>query len=181
MKKFKINQILLILLIFTLIACGKKGFPTANLSEDVFTWLNIGATFTNAPINQEEQLRYIMEGIALDNTMLEYDIAKSIQKEYIDTSCLTVFGQIQGNVQNVNTIRLEVQGLTDDCKNCSFIPEMSRTYINDELASIINYDTQTFEMNYCPTTTYDEYRWRLVGINKVSGIPQVVSQVVITQ
>ncbi len=179
MKNSKL-QIITVILLLLVVACGKKALPIANLSEDAFTWLNIGATFTN-DFRTEENLSTTMQAIATDNIELKQEIAQEMLNENLDTSCLTIFGQIQGNIDNVNTIIVESQGLTDDCKNCSFVAEMSQTYVNQELQSLINYETNTFQLNYCPQRGYDEYRWRLLGINKVKGVPEVESQVIITR
>ncbi len=96
----------------------------------------------------------------------------------INNDCLTVFGTVDGNINSVDTITLEVQGLTEACVNCPFATEMHTTVAAVE---VIDFETNVFQINYCPAPVYDEYRWRISGKNKVSGIEDVRSQVITTK
>ncbi len=91
-------------------------------------------------------------------------------------NCISVSGQLQGNVENVMSVNMEVQGLTEACVDCSFVAEMNEVY---EPQEIFDNKSNVFQLNYCPTREYDEYRLRIVGNNKVLGLPQVTSQIII--
>ncbi len=91
--------------------------------------------------------------------------------------CLAISGQVHGNVRNLLQVKLEVQSLTDDCVNCPFLAEMSETY---GAVDILDYDSSVFQIQYCPTSQHDIYRWRLMGESRLVGLPKVATQVIIT-
>ncbi len=90
--------------------------------------------------------------------------------------CLSISAHVSGNAQNLGIVVLEVQNLDDSCRGCPFVAQMSeRIYASQVLDS----KSSTVNINYCPTRTSDEYRWRLVGINKIRGVAPVMSEVMV--
>lgn len=90
--------------------------------------------------------------------------------------CIFLSGQVVGNIENLIRINFEVQELTESCEACPFVPEMQEFYVASD---IVDSKSGVFQMNYCPPRRYrgDEYRWRIVGNNILSALPQVVSPI----
>ncbi len=90
--------------------------------------------------------------------------------------CLSVSAHVGGNASNLNVVILEVQNLDDSCRGCPFVATMSEKVY---ASSVLDSNSSTVNINYCPSRKSDEYRWRLVGINKIRGLASVPTQVMV--
>ncbi len=86
--------------------------------------------------------------------------------------CFTVTGNVNGNLDNIKNISLEVQELTDACVDCPFIAERVEVY---EVNKILDKHSGIFSLNYCPLTSAEAYRYRLAGENMITGLPIIYS------
>ncbi|MDL2306479.1 hypothetical protein LJC48_00415 [Desulfovibrio sp. OttesenSCG-928-C06] len=79
--------------------------------------------------------------------------------------CLEVNAVMSGVYTNLNSVLLEIDGVSgpEDCPGCPFQP--SETYKSDKLSEIFNPSTGTLKFSYCPREQADAYRARLIGTN----------------
>lgn len=85
--------------------------------------------------------------------------------------CLVARGTVNGAIQNVEFITLELAPIEsyDDCPGCPFVPR--------EYGEFTEYDAQLdaktgqFMFSFCPASSAPMYRWRLVGKNAFRGLP----------
>ncbi len=90
--------------------------------------------------------------------------------------CISFSAHVGGNADNLGHVLLEVQNLDDSCRGCPFVANMHEKVYASE---VLDRKSSTVHINYCPTTTSDEYRWRLLGINKIRGFAHVPTQVMV--
>jgi len=102
----------------------------------------------------------------------------SFQNVYVylnPAGSLTVAGSIAGARKNVQALVLEIEGYDENCSTCPFVPVESfdisaREMWNDEIP-------RDFSFSVMPTKQFKSYRWRLVGYNGISGLPNVATPV----
>ena len=102
----------------------------------------------------------------------------SFQNVYVylnPVGSLTVVGTINGAKKNVQALVLEIEGYDETCSTCPFVPVESfsmnpREMWNDIVQS-------EFSFTVMPTKQFNVYRWRLVGHNGISGLPNVATPV----
>ncbi len=102
----------------------------------------------------------------------------SFQNVYLyanEALTLTLMGEISGAKENVQTLELQLEGYDETCPSCPFMPL--------ESFSIRPSDTwpnglpNSFSFTVMPTSQAKSYRWRLVGHNSISGLPEVLTPV----
>ena len=91
-------------------------------------------------------------------------------------NCLFVQGVITGNLNNVESVTLEIESATD-CPDCPFNPvyqeRMSR--LNSERLSFVN---NTLTLTDCAQPFPKGLRIRLLGHSLITGEPVVLSDVI---
>lgn len=90
-----------------------------------------------------------------------------------DGFCFSVYGQIDGPVQNVQALFLEIEPVTEACLTCPFLPQQ---VFQPDITQIWE-STQNFRFTACPASSAEGYRYRIVGHNITSGIAPVTSAV----
>lgn len=86
---------------------------------------------------------------------------------------LTVQGKVRGAIINVQSILLELEPINENCPTCPFIP-LEKFNKRSEMISL---STGHFSFTVMPAKRVMTYRWRLVGYNIISGLPEVHSPV----
>ncbi len=94
-----------------------------------------------------------------------------------DDFCFSVYGQIDGPVQNVRALFLETEPVTEACLTCPFLPQQ---VFEPDITQIWE-TTHAFRFTACPASRAEGYRYRIVGHNTKSGISPVTSAVQIVQ
>ncbi len=102
----------------------------------------------------------------------------SFQNVYVyadDVGTITVMGEISGAKQNVQALELQLEGYDETCPTCPFLPvESFSIRPADKWPSGI---PNNFSFTIMPTKQFKSYRWRLVGYNHISGLPEVLTPV----
>ncbi len=89
--------------------------------------------------------------------------------------CLLVRGVVQGAIDMVDSILLELAPV-DDAGNCPTCPFNAREWSEFRLDQLtLDPTSGAFSFTYCPTSPTNIYRWRLVGRNVHSSLPYVVT------
>ena len=92
---------------------------------------------------------------------------------------LTIEGVINGARENVQALVLEIEGYDESCLTCPFVPAES---FNIEFRETWNNTVpREFSFTVMPTKLFEQYRWRLIGHNNISGLPNVVTPVLKVQ
>ncbi len=97
----------------------------------------------------------------------------------IINNTLAISGQILGNAENLSSIRVEIQAITEDCIACPFVSEFSEEFY---AKTILDYKNNVFMINYTLfNNNITEYRWRIVAKNYIFGIEEIYSPIYITK
>ena len=102
----------------------------------------------------------------------------SFQNVYVylnPTGSLTIMGTISGARKNVQALVLELEGYDENCSTCPFVPVESFDINSREMWN--NEIPREFSLTVMPTKQFKAYRWRLVGHNSISGLPNVTTPV----
>jgi hypothetical protein len=88
--------------------------------------------------------------------------------------CLSVGGELQGSVNNVQRFMLEVEAVTEElCIDCPFMPrEIVMVHSESDVAAAPQF-------TYCPSAKAPAYRWRLVAQNVYRALPHAVTPVAV--
>lgn len=103
---------------------------------------------------------------------------RNVQATLSTDGCLSISGAVDGSIQNVESILLEVQAMDDTsaaCLECPFVPMESFTISSAD--AWISPEGDAFRFAYCPSARATIYRWRIVGQNVVRGLPKVQTPV----
>lgn len=87
------------------------------------------------------------------------------------TGAMTVMGSVTGAINNVQGLKLEIEGYDDTCPTCPFVPVESFAIDPREVWN--NNMPQEFTFTVMPTISSHSYRWRLIGYNIITGLPEV--------
>lgn len=146
----------LLIALFVLPACGKKGPPEPPFGGRDFQW-----TWTKAEF---------------------------------ESSCLSISGGLEGNLDKLYEVVLEMQP-TDSaeyCVGCPFLPVIRKSFSPREAMLSIEQTatteaapdspaakTQTGTINilYCPDIPSGAYQWRLLGVNVYQRLPNALTPV----
>lgn len=92
---------------------------------------------------------------------------------------LTVMGTISGAHNNVQGLKLEIEGFDETCPTCPFVPVES--FAIDPREMWDNQMPTEFSFTVMPTLPSSSYRWRLIGYNIIAGLPEVRTPVLTVQ
>ena len=88
---------------------------------------------------------------------------------------VTFKGELTGAAQNLEYMVLEMQPVDGElCEGCPFLPQ--DTCRIDAREAWDGSSAASFSFVYRPAFAASEYRWRLIGHNVYSGLPDVTSQ-----
>ena len=89
--------------------------------------------------------------------------------------CLVAKGTVNGAVQNVDQLILEVAPIQsqEDCPGCPFVPRETGEFSQDDIQ--LDIQNGQFMFSYCPSIQAPLYRWRIVGRNAFRGLPYVTT------
>lgn len=104
---------------------------------------------------------------------------QNVFAELMPDSSIQVNGEIIGAIENLQAIVLETQALDESCATCPFVPLESFPINPTDIWQAEN----TFSFVVQPKTKniVPIYRWRIIGHNAISGLPTVISPVLLTQ
>lgn len=104
---------------------------------------------------------------------------ESVNGQAIPNNCIVVSGTMNGAVENLNDVILEIEPINDDsCVGCPFTPREKERFSAWRLG--ITPSNLSFSRTYCPQVTGDGVRWRFVGTNTHFSVPNAISPEVIT-
>ncbi len=99
---------------------------------------------------------------------------------YVDAAirndCIAVRGRLQGDYNNLESIRFEVEpvGNVDDCVGCPFRPLETEIFY----AADINMSADgELTLLYCPEQKSHIYRWRIIAVNSYHTLPNALTPV----
>lgn len=94
----------------------------------------------------------------------------------IRNDCITVRGRLQGDYNNIESIRLEVEpaGNIDDCVGCPFQPLETEIFYASDLNMSADGEVALL---YCPEQKSHVYRWRLIATNSYHTLPNALTPV----
>lgn len=94
----------------------------------------------------------------------------------IRNDCLSLRGRLQGDYNNLESLRLEVEptGNIDDCVGCPFQPVETEVFYASDIG--MN-EAGEFTLLYCPEQKSHMYRWRLIAVNSYHTLPNVLTPV----
>lgn len=100
------------------------------------------------------------------------------QAEYNKNNCLSIQGGLEGNMDKIYEIVIELQPTTLEnlCIGCPFVPIEKETFSLKEAMFKLDHQissddpaktkqSATVNITYCPDDPADAYQWRLLGIN----------------
>lgn len=104
---------------------------------------------------------------------------ESVGGQATGNNCIFLQGTLTGSVQNLNDVILEIEPVNDDsCVGCPFTPRERERFSAWRLG--VTTSNPSFSRTYCPQVTGEGIRWRLVGTNTYSNLPNAISPEVIT-
>ena len=94
----------------------------------------------------------------------------------IRNNCINVRGRLQGDYNNMESIRLEVEptGNIDDCIDCPFNPLETEVFYASDLNMSADGE---ISLLYCPEQKSHIYRWRLIATNSYRTLPNAMTPV----
>lgn len=108
-----------------------------------------------------------------DYSLDEFSFA-TLSAEAAADGAITFQGSVKGASQNVEYMILEMQAVDGElCEGCPFLAQDQ--YRVDSRDAWENEGGSTFSFVYRPVFPGSVYRWRLIGHNLYSGLPDVVS------
>lgn len=98
---------------------------------------------------------------------------------HTQAGALTVMGTITGALNNVQGLKLEIEGFDDTCPTCPFVP--AESFVIDPRNMWNSHIPSEFSFTVMPTMPSTSYRWRLIGYNVITGLPEVRTPVLPVQ
>ena len=94
----------------------------------------------------------------------------------IRNNCINVRGRLQGDYNNLESIRFEVEpaGNIDDCIGCPFNPLETQIFYASDLDMTADGEVSLL---YCPEQKSHLYRWRLIATNSYHTLPNALTPV----
>ncbi len=92
--------------------------------------------------------------------------------------CIAARGEVQGNVDNLASIILEIQpidGSGDSCAGCPFQATARQEFRPEK--QITPQGAAIVEMTMCPDRKAPAYRWRMVGLNVLTRFAHALGKV----
>lgn len=154
------------------VKCAKKQATQSFLHSSVFTFcllicaslLFIACGKKEAPLPQKIDHLFTFQNVYVYQNQV---------------GSLTVMGTVTGARNNVQGLKLEIEGYDESCPTCPFVPAESFA-IDPRNMWNSNMPTE-FSFTVMPTMTSSSYRWRLTGYNVINGLPEVRTPVLNVQ
>lgn len=103
-------------------------------------------------------------------------IWESVDASVNDLGCISVYGSVLGEKDNLNFIALELQVYDESCAGCPFVAEeIYRVNAADDLWE--SPGSEKFRFAYCPALRSYAYRWRVQGHNVYTSQLAILSPV----
>lgn len=103
-------------------------------------------------------------------------VFESLQAEMAVDGTVTFSGDVSGAFQNMEYMVLEMQPVDGElCKGCPFLPQDQHRV--DSRDAWESENGSRFSFVYRPVFPAELYRWRIVGHNTYSGVPESVSRI----
>ena len=101
---------------------------------------------------------------------------KELRADMAADGTVTISGDMNGAFQNMEYMVLEMQPVDGElCAGCPFLPQDQ--YRVDSRDAWESENGSRFSFVYRPVFPAELYRWRLIGHNTYSGVPDVTSNV----